>query len=79
MAEAADRSLMSLATYKRIEAGDPAVASGFLLQVLFQLGLLGQLGASIAPGSDVLGEALRRERAPKSIRKPLSDVTDNDF
>lgn len=79
MAEAADRSVMSLATYKRIEAGDPSVASGFLLQVLFQLGLINQLVSSVAPASDELGEVLRREMAPKSIRKSASVRVDNDF
>lgn len=79
MAETADRSLMSLATYKRIEAGDPSVASGFLLQVLFQLNLLNQLVSSVAPASDELGESLRRSMAPKSIRKPTGGRLDNDF
>jgi len=79
MAEAADRALISLATYKRIEAGDPAVASGLLLQVIFQMGLLKQLASSIAPASDELGEALRRETASKRIRKPNAERVDNDF
>ena len=78
MAEAAERSLISLATYKRIEAGDPAVASGLLLQVLFQMGLLHQLVDAVTPASDQLGEALRRDQAPKRIRKSMQRV-DNDF
>lgn len=79
MAEAAERSVMSLATYKRIEAGDPAVASGFVLQVLFQFDLLNPLVDSICPASDPLGEALRREKAPKRIRKSAHQRVDNDF
>lgn len=79
MVEAADRALISLATYKRIEAGDPSVASGLLLQVLFQMGLLNQLADSIAPASDELGEVLRRDKAPKRISKPTRDRVDNDF
>jgi transcriptional regulator with XRE-family HTH domain len=79
MAETAERSLMSLATYKRIEAGDPAVASGFILQVLFQFGLLDPLVNAVCPASDALGEALRREMAPKRIRKPSPQRVDNDF
>lgn len=36
MQEAAERALISLATYKRLDACDPSVSSGILLQVFFQ-------------------------------------------
>ena len=69
MAETAERCLMSLSTYKRIEVGDPSVAAGFWLQTLFQLGLMKQLVQSVSPEADQLGETLRREQSNRNRDK----------
>lgn len=79
MAETAERCLMSLSTYKRIEVGDPSVASGFWLQTLFQLGLMKQLVQSVSPEADQLGETLRHEQARQRIRKSANRENEYDF
>ncbi len=62
----AERSRVSLSTLKRIESGDPVVATGSYLMVLLSLGILPEV-LSI---KDELGEELlqmdERERAPRT-------------
>lgn len=72
IAEASARIGVSTATYKRIEAGDPAVAFGSWMTALFQLQLLDQVVLATAPAADKLGEALRALKAPKRIRSKKS-------
>lgn len=79
MAATAERSLISLATYKKIEAGDPSVAFGFWLQTLFQLGLMEQVSQATAAHTDKLGEALRAEQSPKRVRTPSKGKDAYDF
>lgn len=79
MAEMAERSLVSLATYKKMEAGDPSVAFGFWLQVLFQLGLMEQVAQAVAPHTDKLGEVLRAEKSPQRIRTKNKGKDAYDF
>ena len=66
---------VSPATYKRIEAGDPAVAFGSWMTAFMQMQLLAQIVAATTPAADKLGEALRELKAPKRIRskKAASD------
>lgn len=70
IAETAARGVMSPATYKRIEAGDPSVSMTSWANVLFQFKLLEQCVAALAPAQDRLGEALRADQASKRVRKP---------
>lgn len=78
IAEAAARIVISPATYKRIEAGDPSVSMGAWANTLSQLQLFGQVVAAVAPAQDKLGEALRVDTAKRRVRKPkVSD--DYDF
>lgn len=79
MAATAERSLISLATYKKIEAGDPSVAFGFWLQTLFQLGLMDQVSQATAPHTDKLGEVLRAEQSPQRVRAPGKGKDSYDF
>lgn len=72
IAEAAARIGVSSATYKRIEAGDSAVAFGSWMTAFMQMQLLGQIVAATTPAADKLGEALREIKAPKRIRSKKS-------
>lgn len=78
IAETAARAVMSPATYKRIEAGDPSVSMTSWANVLLQFNLLTQCVAAVAPAQDALGEALRAEQAPKRVRK-VKAKDDYDF
>ncbi len=80
VAEAAARVVISTATYKRIEAGDPSVSFGAWASAMFQLQLLDAVTAATAPAADRLGEALREYKAVKRVRKPgVKDESRYDF
>ncbi|GAB4062514.1 helix-turn-helix transcriptional regulator [Uliginosibacterium sediminicola] len=79
IAEAAARSLVSPATYKRLEAGEPSVALGTWITVLHQLQLLDAVLAATAPQADALGEALRARKAPRRVRKSADEDARYDF
>ena len=79
IADAAARIGVSTATYKRIEAGDPAVAFGSWMTSFMQMQLLEQIVAVTAPAADKLGEALRELKAPKRIRSKKSGDDRYDF
>ncbi|KAF0811375.1 hypothetical protein IGB42_04141 [Andreprevotia sp. IGB-42] len=69
IAEAAARVVVSTATYKRIEAGDPSVSMASWANTLCQLQLLDAVIGAAAPAQDALGEGLRAAQASKRIRK----------
>jgi hypothetical protein len=71
----AERSLISLGTYKKTEAGNPSVVFGFWLQTLFQLGLMEQVSQATAPHTDKLGEVLRAEQSPPRVRTPSKELS----
>lgn len=71
VAEAAARAVISPATYKRMEAGDPSVSMGAWAAVLFQLRLLDAVIAATAPAMDEVGEALRARKAVKRVRSAV--------
>lgn len=79
IAEAAARCLVSPATYKRMEAGEPSVAIGTWATALAQCQLLDAWVAATAPQVDPLGEALRARRAPRRVRKPVDEDSRYDF
>ena len=64
----ADRCLMSLSTYRRIEKGDSSVTAAALLRVLFLLGGFHSLDELIEPLNDSLGNTLVEDQLPKRIR-----------
>ncbi|MBS1209696.1 MAG: transcriptional regulator, family [Proteobacteria bacterium] len=79
IAEAAARSLVSPATYKRLEAGEPSVAIGTWITALAQFQLLEAWLATTAPQADALGEALRARKAPRRVRKSADEDSRYDF
>lgn len=76
-AELAERAGMGLATYKRLEKGDPSVSSAHVLGCLDVLGLLQQAVDAIGPSTDREGEA-RRVLAVKRARRSRAE-DDYDF
>ena len=79
IAEAAARVMVSPATIKRLEAGDPSVAIGTWANLLSQLGLINAVVAAASPANDPVGEALRAREAPQRIRKRKAEDDRYDF
>jgi len=73
IAEASARIVVSSATYKRMEAGDPSVAFGSWAAALQQFQLLQAVITATAPAADIQGEALRGAKMIKRVRKPKDD------
>jgi transcriptional regulator with XRE-family HTH domain len=63
-------------TLYRIENGEPGVAVGTLLAVLWKLGLLDTVRAVANPDTDEHGKILEAARRPQRVR---ASVPDNDF
>lgn len=63
-------------TLYRIENGEPGVALGSMLAVLWKLGLLDTVRAVADPDGDEHGKVLEAARRPQRVRTPASD---NDF
>ena len=63
-------------TLYRIENGEPGVAVGSLLAVLWKLGLLDTVGAVANPDDDEHGKILEAARRPRRAR---ASAADNDF
>ncbi len=63
-------------TLYRIETGEPGVALGSLLSVLWKLGLLDSVGGVANPDTDDHGKILEAAARPKRVRAPRAD---NDF
>ena len=64
----AERTGVSLNTYRRIEKGDPSVAMGAYAMALFALGFGNALGDVIDRSRDDIGLQLEEERLPKRVR-----------
>lgn len=64
----ADRCLMSLSTYRRIEKGDSGVTVAALLRVIFLLGGVHSLDEMIDPLQDELGNTFVEDKLPKRVR-----------
>lgn len=73
--ELAERSRISLATLKRIEAGSVATSLGGWLTVLERVGLLPRLAEIRDPASEALLDQTRAKRS----RKGKSKLADLDF
>ena len=63
-------------TLYRIENGEPGVAVGTLLAILWKLGLLDTVGAVADPDTDEHGKILEAARRPQRVR---ASTPDNDF
>lgn len=61
----------------RIETGDPGVALGTFLTVLWKLGLLESMQGVANPDDDEHGKILEAARRPERVRRQTS--LDNDF
>jgi transcriptional regulator with XRE-family HTH domain len=70
VASMAERCGISVATYGRMEKGDPNVAIGAWATALFVLGDASTLGQILAPPLDEVGMALTESQLPKRIRGP---------
>lgn len=78
-ADTARRAGMALATYKRLEAGEPGVTLGLWLQAWEQIGLLDQLAEAIRPHRDPHGERLRRFQCDVRVRPASRRRADWDY
>jgi transcriptional regulator with XRE-family HTH domain len=63
-------------TLYRIERGDPGIALGSFLSVLWKLALLDTIRGVADPDTDDHGKILEAAARPKRVRAP---ATDNDF
>lgn len=63
-------------TLYRIERGDPGIALGSFLSVLWKLALLDTIRGVADPDTDDHGKILEAASRPKRVRAP---ATDNDF
>lgn len=63
-------------TLYRIESGEPGVAMGSVLAVLWKLGLLNTMLAVADPDDDEHGKILEAARRPQRVR---AAAIDNDF
>lgn len=70
MADMCERAFISRSTLHKIERGDPSVALGYYVSVLFILQLHHRLAELADLSSDELGLTLALEKLPKRIRKP---------
>ena len=69
----AERSLLSISTYRRIEKGDSSVSVAALMRVLFLLDGLKSFDNLLAPETDTLGRELLDDDIPKRIRPKKND------
>lgn len=63
-------------TLYRIERGEPGIALGTFLSVLWKLALLDTMGGVANPDTDDHGKILEAAARPQRVRAPASD---NDF
>lgn len=79
MAEAAERVMVSLNTYKRLESGDPKVAFGTWVLSWQRLDMLESVVEATSPAKDKVGQAWRAIHAVKRVRKAAQQDDDYDF
>ena len=79
MAEAAERAMVSLNTYKRMESGDAKVAFGTWVLAWQRLDMLQGVVDVTSPEKDRIGQAWRDIHAVKRVRKPLKKDDHYDF
>ncbi|MEZ6049660.1 MAG: hypothetical protein R3C11_29585 [Planctomycetaceae bacterium] len=64
----AQRASISRMTLNRVEKGEPGVAMGTYVTVLFVLGMVDRIGQLVDVREDEVGLALEEERLPQRIR-----------
>ncbi len=74
--ELAAASSIGRRTLYRIEAGEPGIALGTLLSVLWKLGLLDSVSGVANPDQDEHGKILEEAQRPRRVR---ATAPDNDF
>jgi transcriptional regulator with XRE-family HTH domain len=67
---------ISRRTLYRVETGDPGIAMGTFMSVLWKLGLLDSLRGVADPDTDDHGKILEAASRPRRVRTPAPD---NDF
>jgi transcriptional regulator with XRE-family HTH domain len=74
--EMSERTLISIPTLRKIEAGSPSVSLGIFLQVLWTLQLHMEFELLADPTKDVIGIRKEQERLPKKVHpeKPAVDL-----
>jgi len=70
----ANRSNVSIATYRRIEKGDENVAISAVARVIFALNGMDSLKKVLEPTEDYQGNAMLEEALPQRIRRKKSDL-----
>jgi transcriptional regulator with XRE-family HTH domain len=73
VASMAERCGVSVATWRRIEQGDPTVAIGAWAMALFILGDATALSGVLAPGVDEVGMVMDESRLPRRVRSRASE------
>lgn len=68
----AERARISIPTLRQVERGDPAVAMGILLRILFILRLQEGFSKLADPALDEIGLYEARRRQPKRVRQVAS-------
>lgn len=74
--ELAAASSIGRRTLYRIETGEPGIALGTLLSVLWKLGLLDSVSGVANPDQDEHGKILEAAQRPRRVR---ATAPDNDF
>ena len=69
-----ERTLVSVPTIRKVEAGDPSVSIGIFLQILWVLQLHTDFEKIADPTKDVLGNYEELKRLPKKIHAEKSEI-----
>ncbi|MCD4719477.1 MAG: helix-turn-helix domain-containing protein [Desulfobacula sp.] len=72
--EMSERTLISVPSLRKIEAGSPSVSLGIFLQVLWTLQLHMEFELLADPAKDVVGIQKEEKRLPKRVHSAKPDV-----
>jgi len=72
--EMSERTLISVPTLRKIEAGSPSVSLGIFLQVLWTLQLHMEFQSIADPSKDIIGIQKEESRLPKRVHLEKPDV-----
>ena len=73
----AKRLMISTATVRRMEGGDPGIAVGTVATALWAFGMLRNFRRLADPDEDAVGKALELKRLPKSVRASRVEASDD--
>jgi DNA-binding XRE family transcriptional regulator len=74
----AERAAISRTTLTKIEKGDPSVALGLYITVLFVLGMIDRVSELADARHDETGLMLDEENLPKRVHLPRSKDADDE-